>query len=96
VLHPSVARKVLNRFVPVSGKSEKQKPSEVLSKRETDILKFAAKGLSNKEIAQELCLSIRTVQGHLGNIFNKLNVSSRTEAVVHALKEGWVTLDDAR
>ena len=96
VLHPSIARKVLNRFVPVSGKPEKQKPSEVLSKRETDILKFAAKGLSNKEIAQELCLSIRTVQGHLGNIFNKLNVSSRTEAVVHALKEGWVTLDDAR
>jgi DNA-binding NarL/FixJ family response regulator len=55
---------------------------------------MVTKGLSNKDIAQELCLSVRTVQGHLANIFNKLRVSSRTEAVVRALREGWVTLDD--
>lgn len=94
VLHPSVARKVLNRFVPISGKPTKQEPSEVLSKREMEVLKLAARGLSNQNIAEELCLSMRTVQGHLGHIFNKLQVSSRTEAVVRALKEGWVTLDD--
>jgi DNA-binding NarL/FixJ family response regulator len=94
VLHPSIARKVLNRFVPSPGKPKQQEPSEVLSERELDVLKLATRGLSNQEIADNLCLSLRTVQAHLGHIFNKLQVSSRTEAVVHALKEGWVTLDD--
>lgn len=94
VLHPSIARKVLNRFVSSSGKPVGQEPSGVLSEREMEVLRMAAKGLSNQDIAEKLCLSVRTVQGHLGHIFNKLQVSSRTEAVVRALKEGWVTLDD--
>ena len=94
VLHPSVARKVLNRFASVSDKTQRKKPLELLTERELEVLKLVTRGLSNKDIADELSLSIRTVQGHLANIFNKLRVSSRTEAVVHALKEGWVTLDD--
>jgi len=94
VLHPAIARKVLNRFAPASGKAIGQKPLEVLSEREMDVLKLATRGLSNQDIANELCLSLRTIQAHLGHIFNKLQVSSRTEAVVRALKEGWVTLDD--
>ena len=94
VLHPLIARKVLNRFVPASGKAAQEEQLEVLSAREMEVLSLAARGLSNQDIASELCLSIRTVQGHLGHIFNKLQVGSRTEAVVHALKKGWVTLDD--
>ena len=95
VLHPSIARKVLNRFVSAGGKpAEGKEPVGMLSEREMEVLKLAAKGLSNQDIAEKLCLSIRTVQGHLGHIFNKLQVGSRTEAVVRALKEGWVTLDD--
>ena len=94
VLHPSVARKVLNRFMPIGGKPREEEPLEVLSEREKDILRLATRGLSNKDIAKELCLSVRTVQGHLRHIFNKLQVSSRTEAVVRGLKEGWVSLDD--
>lgn len=94
VLHPSVAKKVLNRFVRGSGKAPSGRSVEVLSEREKEILRLATGGLSNADIAKELCLSIRTVQGHLGHIFNKLQVSSRTEAVVRALKEGWVTLED--
>jgi NarL family two-component system response regulator LiaR len=94
VLHPSIARKVLNRFSHASGKSPESKPEAILSERETEVLQLATHGLSNQEIADELFLSLRTVQAHLGHIFNKLKVSSRTEAVVHALKEGWVTLDD--
>jgi len=94
VLHPSIARKVLNRFVPVPDEAVRQGLVEVLSKREIDVLKLATKGLSNQDIASELCLSLRTIQAHLSHIFNKLGVSSRTEAVVHALKEGWVNLDD--
>ena len=94
VLHPLVARKVLNRFAGVSSKPRERKSLELLTEREMEVLKLVTKGLSNKDIADDLCLSVRTVQGHLANIFNKLRVGSRTEAVVHALKEGWVTLDD--
>jgi len=94
VLHPAIARKVLNRFVLAPGKVARQEPEEVLSKREMDVLKLATRGLSNQDIANELCLSLRTVQAHLSHIFNKFGVSSRTEAVVRALKEGWVTLED--
>jgi DNA-binding NarL/FixJ family response regulator len=85
---------VLNRFVPAPDKSARQKPSDMLSEREIEVLRLATRGLSNQDIADELCLSLRTVQAHLGHIFNKLQVSSRTEAVVHALKQGWVTLED--
>jgi DNA-binding NarL/FixJ family response regulator len=94
VLHPVVARKVLNRFVPSEEPETKAAATEILSSREIDVLKLATKGLSNQDIADDLCLSLRTVQAHLGHIFNKLGVSSRTEAVVRALKEGWVTLED--
>ena len=94
VLHPSVARKVLNKFAGASGKHREKKSLDLLTDREMEVLRMVTKGLSNKDIADELCLSVRTVQGHLANIFNKLRVSSRTEAVVHALREGWVTLDD--
>lgn len=93
VLHPAIARKVLNRFVTAS---EKSGSSEVkpLSDRETEVLRLATQGLNNQDIADKLYLSLRTVQAHLGHIFNKLQVSSRTEAVVKALKEGWISLED--
>ena len=91
ILHPAVTRKVVARFRRTTGEELR---SSVLTEREMEVLKMAAKGMCNKDIADDLFLSIRTVETHLENIFNKLGVSSRTEAVVHALKEGWVTLDD--
>jgi NarL family two-component system response regulator LiaR len=94
VLHPSVARKVLNRFAPAANKPKRGVTLEALSDRELEVMQLAAQGASNQDIADKLCLSIRTVQAHLAHIFNKLQVGSRTEAVVRALKEGWVTLDD--
>ncbi len=94
VLHPTIARKVLDRFLPSSGKSAPTKVIEGLSTREIELLKLMTRGLSNKEIADELSLSIRTVQGHVQQVFKKLGVSSRTEAVVHALKKGLVILED--
>ena len=94
VLHPSITRKVLNRFVSRAEKIKRREPLETLSQREKEILRLATRGLSNKDIAEQLFLSVRTVQGHLTHIFNKLQVGSRTEAVVRGLKEGWITLDD--
>jgi len=94
VLHPTVARKVLNRFVPATGSGSRSRPADVLSERELEVLRLASRGLSNQEIADKLSLSLRTVQAHFSHIFNKIQVGSRTEAVVRALKEGWVTLND--
>ena len=94
VLHPTIARKVLNRFTPDAGKPDVENTSGILSEREAEVLQLATHGLSNQEIADKLFLSLCTVQAHLGHIFNKLKVGSRTEAVVRALKAGWVTLDD--
>jgi len=68
---------------------------EHLTIRETEILKLAAKGLGNRDIAAYLGLTERTVKGHLVNIFGKMQVGSRTEAVLEALKRGWASLEDA-
>ena len=93
VLHPVVARKALDHFVHAESKSEAPK-FQTLTDREIEVLRLAARGHGNKEIASELGLSVRTIQAHLGNIFNKLKVGSRTEAVIIGLKNGLLTLDD--
>jgi two-component system, NarL family, response regulator LiaR len=94
VLHPKIARKVLNRLLSSAPKMEGEPAEELLSERELEVLKLAAKGLSNRDIAEQLFLSIRTVQAHLGNIFSKLDVGSRTEAILFGLKKGWFSIED--
>jgi NarL family two-component system response regulator LiaR len=93
VLDPRVARKVVQWFSSLSHGQRPEGAAECLSERELGVLKLAAKGMSNKEIAVELALGVRTVQSHLSHIFDKLGVSSRTEAVLRALKEGWLSLE---
>lgn len=93
-LHPTVARKLLARFRKPEAKPADEVPPSLFTEKELDVLRRAAKGLSNKDIAQDLTLSVRTVEAHLASLFGKLNVGSRTEAVVAALKKGLVTLDD--
>ena len=63
---------------------------EALSAREREVLTWVCQGLSNKQIAQSLYLSVRTVENHLSKIYAKLGVNSRTEAAVIALQNGWV------
>jgi len=94
VLHPIIAHKVFNRLGTTGQEPSESMPASDLSERETEILKLAAKGMSNQDIAGRLFLSRRTVQTHLGNIFHKMDVGSRTEAVLHALKRDWLTLED--
>ncbi len=73
-----------------------QTMAEPLTDREIEVLRLAAEGLTNKAIGQALGISNRTVQGHLANIFGKLGVNSRTEAVTAALKQGWIVLEAGR
>ncbi len=94
VLHPKIIEKLLKRAVSKSAGIEGPKASELLSDREMEILKLLATGRSNKQIAEKLCLSLRTVKAHISNIFAKMNVASRSEALVEALKLGLVTLRD--
>jgi NarL family two-component system response regulator LiaR len=68
--------------------------SDDLGNREMEVLALTAKGMSNKDIAKQLTLSERTVQTHLVSIFKKLSVSSRTQAVLYALRKGWLSLED--
>ena len=94
VLHPAVARKVMERLRQPKVEPTGERASDLLTERETSILKMAARGMSNNDIAQELHLSVRTIESHLGSIFNKLRVGSRTEAVIQAMKRGWFTLKE--
>lgn len=93
VLHPSVAPKVFKRLTRSAG-GGLGGDVDALTERELTVLVLAARGLSNKMIASELDLSDRTVQVHLSNIFGKLAVASRTEAVITALRRGLITLEE--
>jgi DNA-binding NarL/FixJ family response regulator len=93
-LDPTVTAKVMSQLA--GGRPPgAQAVVEGLTQRELDVLRLAAKGQTNRAIGRELGISDRTVQGHLANIFGKLGVSTRTEAVLLALKQGWITLDEA-
>jgi len=95
-LHPVIARKVINRFSATFSQPPAQPTCDPLSEREMEVLRLAAKGLGNREIADHLCLSTRTIQAHLSTIFAKMDVGSRTEAVVQALRKGWLALEETQ
>jgi NarL family two-component system response regulator LiaR len=88
MLDPTVAGAVLSDLVRGSG------VGETLSQRETEVLRELAKGRTNKEIAKALGVSEETVKTHVGNILSKLQLEHRTQAVVYAIKQGLVSLDD--
>lgn len=94
VLHPSIVAKILKYGLQVQAEGGERKTEKQLTEREIEILKLAGKGMTNKNIAKELFLSIRTVKAHLYSVFNKLGVASRTEAIVTGVREGWLTLED--
>lgn len=82
-LDPAVARVLVTPATPAGGAA-----FEALSEREYAVLELAARGLTNRGIGATLAISDRTVQGHLANIYAKLQVNSRTEAVTKALQLG--------
>lgn len=94
MLHPAITRKVISHFAQPEQKSKPPIGTEQITERELDVLKLAAQGLSNRDIALHLGISVRTAQTHLSNVFNKMGVGSRTEAVMHALRLGLISLED--
>jgi NarL family two-component system response regulator LiaR len=96
VLHPKIIEKLLKRAMLKSAGIVKPRTNELLSEREKEMLKLLATGMGNKEIARKLCLSLRTVKAHMSNIFTKMNVASRSEALVEALRSGLISLEDVK
>ena len=94
VLDPVIAQKVMNYFKLKDKVPALEDETQQLSSRELEVIRLAAKGLTNKDIADDLHLSYRTVEGHMRDVFNKLGVGSRTEAVLFGLKKGWFSLEE--
>jgi NarL family two-component system response regulator LiaR len=89
-LHPTIARRLLHQLCRAPDKAGDR--AEALTERETEVLKLVAQGRSNCEIADRLSISEATVRTHVSNILAKLDLSSRTQAALFALREGLVTL----
>jgi two-component system NarL family response regulator len=88
LLGPSIAQKVMHHFSALTGK---QTPLvDDLTYRELEVLKLIAGGLCNRDIAQELTISEKTVKNHINNIFSKLQIYDRSQAILYAIREGLV------
>lgn len=91
-LHPVMARKLLDN---ISGgkKTDRGSNEDSLTPRELDVLNLMVKGLSNKEIAEQLFISDKTVKIHVSNILKKLRVKSRSQAIIYAIQHELVLLE---
>ncbi len=87
-LHPRVASRVIQELH--GAKRDESNPFTELTKREMEVLKLIANGMSNAEIAEELVISGYTVKGHVSNILSKLHLADRTQAAVYAWQKGVV------
>jgi NarL family two-component system response regulator LiaR len=88
LLGPTIAEKVMRQFSALPGK---QTPVfDDLTPRELEVLTLIAEGLGNREIAQELVISEKTVKNHINNIFSKLHVNDRSQAILYAIRKGLV------
>jgi NarL family two-component system response regulator LiaR len=86
VIHPVIARKLIQEI-----RSEPKEMTEVsLTPREKEILMWVARGLPNKQIAQEVHISEATVRAHVSSIFSKLNLANRSQVVLYAIQHGWI------
>ncbi|HET9723562.1 MAG TPA: response regulator transcription factor [Actinomycetota bacterium] len=93
VLHPTVAKLLIKDYLARVAKGE-ETSFDTLSDREREILKLIAEGQTNREIADTLFLSIKTVQAHRANLMRKLGMHDRTELVKYAIRKGIIGLDE--
>ena len=97
LISPSMASKLLSEFNALVRRAEdrQQFPAPALTNREIEVLRLVAKGMSNREIAEELYISENTVKNHVRNILEKLHLHNRMEAVIYAVKERLLDLREA-
>jgi DNA-binding NarL/FixJ family response regulator len=100
VIQPHLARHILRKFRESMAKSndivntkKRKKTDSPLTPREEEILKYIAKGLSNKEVAKILFIAVATIRTHLEHIYSKLDVTNRTEAVTEGFRKGIIPLE---
>ena len=91
-LSPAIAQKVLRE---IARRAEQPLTSDPLTEREVEVLGLIARGLTNRQIADQLVISEATVRTHVGNILGKLHLASRTQAALYALREGLASLYDS-
>ena len=94
VFSPEVTNELVQNLTLETHSKDSVSEASLLNSREVRVLELAAKGMSNKQIASELSISEQTVASYFNVMFRKLNVDSRTQAVIYALKKGIFTLDD--
>jgi NarL family two-component system response regulator LiaR len=87
MLHPSIAKKIMQRIQERSDENKKPEGPE-LTERELDVLKLLAHGDGDRAIAEKLVVSERTVHFHVGNILSKLHLANRTQAALYAIRKG--------
>ncbi len=91
LLDAAIAQKVLHQFA--AGAARPPALADGLTPREIEVLKLIAAGRSNKQIARELTISEKTVKNHINNIFSKLHLYDRTQAMLYAIRKGLVQVD---
>ncbi|MFA5787758.1 MAG: response regulator transcription factor [Actinomycetota bacterium] len=95
ILYPSVAKLLIRDYLSRVERGEEVGSFDTLSDREREILKLIAEGRTNKEIAELLYLSVKTVQAHRANLMRKLGMHDRTELVKYAIRKGIIGLEDS-
>jgi len=98
VINPVIAKKILGELTRRQSQGEKEKEANKyrLSPREVGVLEKVSRGKTNKEIANDLMLSEKTIKNHLRNIFSKMEVDDRTKAAIKGIQEGIILLDQER
>jgi len=89
-LYPSIARMLLEEYIQKVQSGEERGSYDGLTDREREVLRMVAEGKTNKEIADDLSLSVRTVQAHRANLMGKLHMHDRTELVRYAIRKGLI------
>jgi len=91
-LSSTIAKKVLRE---IARRAEEPLTTDPLTEREVEVLGLIARGMANRQIADQLAISEATVRTHVGNILGKLHLASRTQAALYALREGLASLFDS-
>jgi DNA-binding NarL/FixJ family response regulator len=93
-LSPPISRAVIEDYVHRAEVRGQGEDLDILTSREREVLQLLAEGLPNREIAEQLSISVKTVETHRSNMMNKLNVNNKTELIKYAFRKGWATLEE--